>query len=189
MSAITNALGGLVSGLSGADYNAGKVGGYYNDAAGKLVDSTGSPAAQTFGAEEQAALKPQFKAQDQALSAKEAAMGITNSGAGKADFSNLQGAQSATLAGTEAPLYSQALGEYGNIEGQGAGAQAGAYNQSLATFYNMLSQYTGGQGNVAQPAPVPSDANPYSGIPTSSASSNPYGTDGGDGMGVFYGAS
>jgi len=180
VSAITNALGGLVKDFSGAGYNAGQVGDYYSQAAGNLVNATGSPAATTFGNEEAAALKPQFKQQDQTLADKEAAMGITQSGAAKADFSDLQNGQSATLAGAIAPLYQSAIGEYGNIEGQGAGAQAGAYNSSLQQFYQMLQQYTSPNGqnppNAQIPTSSPADSNPYAGIPTPSGAAYDYGS-------------
>ena len=108
---------------------ASNVQGYYSGAANNLVNAYGSPAATTFGNEETAALQPQFTLQDQQLAASNAAQGITNSGSAKYNNSNLAGQQSAVLAGSIAPLYQQALGEYGNIESAGAGAEAGAYDQ------------------------------------------------------------
>ena len=161
MGFIANALGGIIKGISGAGYNADQAGQYYQGAYGnaenKLINSTGSPAATTFGNLQNAALQPMFNAQDENLAAKEAAMGITNSGAAASDFGNLQSNQSATLAGAMAPLYSQALGQYGNLVSGGAagqaGAQTGAYNQSISDFYNALGQAGGAAAGVP---PMPS---------------------------------
>lgn len=144
---VSNALGGLMGWLSGADYNSNKVGDFYNQALAKLLNATGSPAAQQFGAEEKASLQPMFDQQDKALAAKEAAMGITNSGAAKADYSDLTGNQSRTLAGAVAPLYQEALGSYGSLVGAMPGAQAGAYQQALTNFQNAVEMAaTGGFG-------------------------------------------
>lgn len=147
MSFITNTLGGLIGDLSGATYDANNTGSYYQNAMNQLVNSTGSPAAQQFGAEESASLKPLFNQQDQNLAAKEAAMGITNSGAAKNDFSNLTAQQSATLAGAVAPLYQSAIGSYGSLAGEGAGAQSSAYQHALDQFYNSLQMAGAGSSN------------------------------------------
>lgn len=160
MGFIANLLGGLVKDVSGAGYNANQAGGYYQGAYGpaedKLVNSTGSPAATTFGNLQQAALQPRFNQQNQNLAAREAAMGITHSGAANNDFSQLAADQSSTLAGALAPLYSQALGQYGNLLSGGAagqaGAQTGAYNQSLSDFYGALGA-AGGAGGGVPPLP------------------------------------
>ena len=132
-------MSGLISGLAGAGGAANRTGGYYQNAMNNEVNATGSPAAQQFAAQEQASLQPQFNTQDQTLAAKEAAMGITNSGAAKADYGNLAAGQAATLAGVEAPLYSQALGQYGQINAAMPGAQNNAYQQAIQNFYTAVS--------------------------------------------------
>jgi hypothetical protein len=148
---IANLLGGLVKDISGAGYNANQAGGYYQGAYGpaeqQLINSTGSPAATTFGNLQEAALQPRFNRENQNLAAREAAMGITHSGAANSDFSQLAADQSGVLSGALAPLYSQALGQYGNLLSGGAagqaGAQTGAYNQSLNDFYGALGAAAG----------------------------------------------
>lgn len=154
---VSNTLGGLMGILSGADYAANNTGNYYNEALAKLLNSTGSPAAKQFAAEQQAALQPEFKQQDQGLAAKEAAMGITNSGAAKADFSNLGASQAATLAGVTAPLYQSAIGQYGNIVGAEPGAQSGAYSDAMNRFYSALETAATGMPSM----PQQSSQNPY----------------------------
>lgn len=174
------ALSSVVDFLSGGSTSANKAnnyytnaansaGGYYGTALNNIVNSTGtgSPAATTFGNEEMAALQPKFNQQDQQLGAKEAAMGIGSSGAGKADFSQLGADQSATLAGLIAPLYSQSLGAYNQgqlgqagaqsgIAGQGAGAANNAYGQALNNFYGAASAAGGAYGEGG------GSSNPYS---------------------------
>jgi hypothetical protein len=144
MSFLSDALGGLVSGISGANYNAGQVGDFYNNAANKIVNASGSPAATTFVKEQNAALQPQFQQQDAELAAQEAAQGVTGSGQSKAAYGALGSGQAAALAGADAPLYSQALGAYDSTVQGGAGAQSTAYGQSLSDFYNALSSFTPG---------------------------------------------
>jgi hypothetical protein len=141
----------IVGFLSGANQNANQAGSYYSGAYGnaenQLVNSTGSPAAKTFGNLQQAALQPMFNQQTQSLADKEAAMGITHSGAANSDFSQLAAGQSGVLSGALAPLYSQALGQYGNLLSGGAagqaGAQTGAYGQSINDFYSAVSDAAG----------------------------------------------
>ncbi len=141
----------IVGFLSGANQNANQAGSYYSGAYGnaenQLVNSTGSPAATTFGNLQQAALQPRFNQQNQNLAAREAAMGITNSGAANSDFSQLAADQSGVLSGALAPLYQQALGQYGNLLSGGAagqaGAQTGAYGQSINDFYSAVSDAFG----------------------------------------------
>lgn len=171
MSFVKKALHGVIDFLSGASQNANDVGNYYNDALGRLLSSTGSPAAKQFGQEEQASLQPMFDQQDQALAAKEAAMGITNSGAAKADFSNLKGDQARALAGAVAPLYQSAIGAYGNIDAAMPGAQAGAYQSALNNFYNAVQTFaTGvpGTRNSQSTAQNPYAVDPYSVVPGAS---------------------
>ncbi len=108
-----------------------------------IVNSTGSPAAEQFGKQMQASDQAMFKQQNQNLAAKESAMGITSSGAAKADFTDLAAQQSGVLAGQVAPLYLDALNQYGNIAGQGAAAESGGYNSAhqaaLDQFYKSLN--------------------------------------------------
>jgi hypothetical protein len=191
------ALGQAVDFLSGASTSANKAnnystnaansaGQYYQSALGNLVNSTGagSPAAQTFGAQEQAALQPMFQQQQQQLAGREAAMGIGSSGAGRNDFSQLGADQSATLAGAIAPLYSQALGQYGQgvlnqageqsqIAGQGAGAAQNAYGNAINQFYGAAEQAgSGGFPGFRQQATTQTNpGNPYGDV--SPSYSNP----------------
>lgn len=183
---VENTLGGIIDTLSGANHSASKVGNYYNDAMSKLLNSTGSPAAQEFGAEEKASLQPMFDQQNQALAAKEAAMGITNSGAAKADYSNLQADQSRALAGAVAPLYSSAIGSYGNIAGAMPGAQSGAYQNAIDNFYNSVQMAaTGVPGqrstqSIGQQSPygvVPGASATPGAIDVSGMPTNPYAPD------------
>lgn len=146
MSFITNALNGLIGDLSGSNYNANQVGNYYSNAMGDLVGAAGSPAAQQFGQEESQALQPLFTQQNNNLAAKEAATGTTNSGAAKNDFGQLSADQASVLARAIAPLYQTALGQYGNIAGQGAGAKARQYGQSLQDFMSAASSAGAGAG-------------------------------------------
>lgn len=172
---VTVDLGQVVDFLSGASTSGNKANNnytnaadqsqsYYGTALNNLINSTGSPAAQTFGAEQQAALQPRFNQQQQQLTASNAAQGITNSGSGNYNNQQLAADQSATLAGAIAPLYSQALGQYGNILGQGAGVQSNlvgqgaaannaAYGQAIQDFYSAASTAATG---------IPS-SNPYAG--------------------------
>jgi hypothetical protein len=186
MSFISNILGGLQGLLSGGDYQANKTGTFYQNAMDQLVNSTGSPAAQTFGKEYQASMQPMFDKQNQSLAAKEASMGITNSGAAKADFQDLGGQQSASLAAGVAPLYQTAIGEYGNLAGQGAGAQNSAYGQAISNFQNMALMAAGApptskaasstaQGNIDPQTGQPLDAGKAAPLDsTYSANYNPY---------------
>ena len=171
--AVGNILHGIVDTLSGASASANQAGGYYQDAMGRLISATGSPAAQTFGREEAAALQPQFNQQDQGLAAKEAAMGITNSGAAKADFSNLKADQSATLAGSIAPLYQSAIGQYGNIDAAMPGAQQAAYQDAVNNFYNSVQMAATGVPGGRQTSAVGQSpygtTPPYSSLPGGAA--------------------
>ena len=177
-------LSSLVGFLSGAPQQAqnsnqqfqnasNESGGYYGTALNNLVNSTGSgsPAAATFGAEQQAALQPKFDQQNQQLTASNAAQGIGSSGSGLYNNGQLAADQSATLAGAIAPLYSTALQQYGQgnlnqaaqqsgLVGQGAGAANQAYGQSIQDFYGAAE--TAGTGIPA------GNTNPYSGQSTSS---------------------
>lgn len=136
---------GIIASLSGAPGAATTAGNYYQNAANQIVSSTGSPAAQDFIGEQNAALQPQFQTQDQALKAQLAAQGITGSGAAKQGFGNLINNQQSTIAGVDAPLYSQALGQYGSIIGQEPGAQNSAYQNAIQQFYQAIQ----GAGSLA----------------------------------------
>lgn len=130
---------GLISGLAGAGGAANTAGSYYQNALGQLINSTGSPAASTFGAEEIAGLQPGFKQQDQNLIGTENALGIANSGAAKANLTDLAAGQSSAEAQGIAPLYSQAEQQYGNILGQEPGAQNQAYQGAINQFLQSIS--------------------------------------------------
>lgn len=136
--------GGGASGGSGAMPQAGDIGGFYQNALKQVPQIT----ADEIGSEK-AALQPLFDQQTQGLSAKEAAMGITNSGAAKADFSDLGGQQAAALASAISPLYQQRMGIQGSILGAMPGAQTGAYGNALQQYYNSqqgLGSFLGGLG-------------------------------------------
>jgi hypothetical protein len=90
-------------------------------------------------------MAPQFRQQDQSLLAGLNATGIANSGAAKADTSDLAGQQSAALAAGVAPLYQNALSQYGSIIGQMPGAQVGAYNNAIEQGYQGIQ----GLGSLA----------------------------------------
>lgn len=164
-------------------------GGYYTDALNKLISSTGSgsPAAQTFGAEQQAALQPMFQQQRDQLAGSNAAQGITNSGSGSYNNTQLSADQGATLANAIAPLYSQALGQYGNIAGQQAGTQSGlvgqgataannSYGQAIQDFYGAASTAATGlpiSGGGSSPG-LPAAYTNYAQGSTNPYYSNPY---------------
>lgn len=91
------------------------------------------------GAEQSAALRPQFAQQATTLNAQLAAQGLAPSGAGRAAMGNLGGQQAAALANVTAPLYQQALGQYGSIIGQMPGAEFGAYQNAQQQFMNEVA--------------------------------------------------
>jgi len=131
---------GLVAGLAGAGGAADQAGSYYTDALNKLVNQYGSPAADTFSKEFISSLQPGFKQQQQGLIGQENALGIANSGAAKANLSSLYGNQSASEAQGVAPLYQEALGQYGSLLSQEPGAQNTAYANAIQNFYQALQQ-------------------------------------------------
>lgn len=147
----------IVGWLSGAPGAANNAGGYYNTAMNNDVNSTGtgSPLATTFGNQEAAALQPRFDQQNQALAAKEAAMGITSSGAAKADYTQLGADQAATLTGSIAPLYSNAESQYGAINAAMPGAQNNAYQNAIQNFYQGVSDASSLAAGVPASAPKP----------------------------------
>lgn len=134
-------MSGIIGWLAGAPSAASTAGGYYQNAANEIANmyGTGSPAAQTFSGEEMAALRPQFQQQNQQMLGQLAATGLGGSGAGRATMGDVTADQSATLAQNVAPLYSQALSQYGNIIGAMPGAQESAYQGAISDFYNALS--------------------------------------------------
>ena len=146
------AFSNLLAWLSGANGAAGQAGSYYDTAYNQAVGTGSGSLASTFGGEEKAALQPAFQAQDQQLAGKEASMGITNSGAAKADFGNLASNQSSTIAGALAPFYQQAESIGGNILAQKPGAQNQAYNQANQQFMQAASDAAAAAGGIP---PVP----------------------------------
>ena len=164
-------MSGIIAGLAGAGGAAANTGSYYQNAMSNDLSATGSPAAQQFGQSEMQALQPQFNQQDSQLAAKESAMGITNSGAAKADYGNLAADQAAILAGKEGGLYSQALGNYGQINAAMPGAQNNAYQQAIQNFYTGISD----AGSMAAGLPPMGQPQPAGGALYSGASSGGYG--------------
>ena len=142
---------GLIPGLAGAGGAANTAGGFYNTAGNNVVNAYGSPAANMFSKEYISSLQPGFQQQQQGLLGDLAAHGITNSGAAKADLTNLYTGESGAEAAGIAPLYSQALGQYGSIQQAGAGAQTQAYQNAVNQFYQALedagNDVTGGSSN------------------------------------------
>ena len=151
MSFISNLVGGLVGDLSGANYDANQTGTYYQNALNQFGPG-GTAAADKFIPLESAALAPEFAQQNESLKAGLAASGITDSGAAKADFSDLAGEQSAALAGATAPLFQTALSGYSNTLSSEPGAQSEAYGNAINQFYSALKTAATG---------VPSQATPY----------------------------
>jgi hypothetical protein len=171
---------GLLNALSGGNQAGSAASGQYQQAANQsnkgyqnaeaqLVSSTGSPAAQTFEAEENAALQPQFRQQDANLAASNAAQGITDSGSGNFNGQELAGQQSGAIASADAPLFSEALQQYGNMLSEGAGANssllgqgAGAYNTADANANNSLIDAGQDIGSAIAGIPPTGSPNPQS---------------------------
>lgn len=139
-------MSGLIAGLSGAGGAANATGGYYNSAMQNLINATGSPAAQTFGRLQLAAERPAFQSSNDALAAQQAAMGLGGSGEGRALGGSVASNEAATSAGALAPLYSEALQGYSNIDAAMPGAQSAAYNQAIQDFYSALGSGAQGAG-------------------------------------------
>jgi len=159
---------------------AGQVGQYFQNAGNQILGSVTGPVGQSFLADQNAALQPQFAQNAQQLAAKEAAMGITNSGAAKADFSNLGAQQASVLAGADAPLYAQALGAFDTNATSGAGAQGNAYmtgvnqvDQGIAGLANAAGMMFGAPGVGS----LVGGGNPYSSVADQVSANNgdPYG--------------
>ena len=164
-------MSGLIAGLAGAGGAASTTGGYYQGAANDIVNATGSPAAATFTRLLNRSLQPQFAAQNAQTNAGLAAQGITNSGQGRSDFGNTMATQSGQIAGADAPLYSQALGEYGNIIGAMPGAQVNSYQDAINNFYQALSA-AGSAAAGVPPTGLSGSPGPASGGPYNSGSWN-----------------
>ena len=141
-------MGGLIAMLSGAPQAASTAGGYYQGAANEIANEYGSPAATQFVHEQNAALRPEFQQQSDALTSQLAGQGIASSGAGRAAFGNLAANQAATLAGAAAPLYQQGLGQYGQIIGDMPQAQTSAYQGSIQDFYGALQSAAAAAGGM-----------------------------------------
>lgn len=131
-------MSGIIASLAGAPQQASAYGSYYQNAANEISNQYGSPAAQMFSKEQAAALRPQFANQQALLTSGLAAQGIAPSGAGRAAFGQLGADQAATLAGATAPLYQQALGQYGNIIGAMPGSQVQGYQGAINDFYQAV---------------------------------------------------
>lgn len=162
-------MSGLISGLAGAGGAANNAGSYYQNALGQVPQITQGDINQ-----ETAQFTPIFNQQDQQLGAKEAAMGITGSGAANADFGTLGSGQAASLAGAISPLYQQRLGIQGGILSQEPGAQEGAYNNAISQFYTGVSDL-GQMAAGLPPTSQPSDYNPYANPYTAPGQTGEYG--------------
>lgn len=147
---------GSMGGSQAPGQDASTVGGYYQSALNQVPQVT----AQDIALEKQS-LQPQFDQQDASLAAKEASMGISNSGAARADFGDLAGAQAGALAGAISPLYQQQLGIQGGILGAQPGAQSGAYANGQQNYYNAMQGYGGLLGSLSNNRTQP-NSNPYS---------------------------
>lgn len=131
-------MGGLIGWLAGAPQQASNAQSYYQNAANQMVNAYGSPAAQTFSREYMGAMQPQFQQLNQQTLDTEAATGLGGSGAGRAMMGDTTANEAASLAQGVAPMYQQALGQYGNIMEAMPGAQEQAYQGAISDFYNML---------------------------------------------------
>lgn len=129
----------LIGGLAGAGTAANNAGSYYNDAMQREIDAAGSPAAKDFARLQMAQLRPEFNTQNAQLASTEAAQGLVGSGQGRALGGNVASNQASTLAGVTAPLYQQALNQYGQINAEEPGAQNQAYAAAIQQFYQALS--------------------------------------------------
>jgi hypothetical protein len=134
--------------LAGAPQAASTAGGFYSDAAKQIANEYGSPAANQFAAMQMGATQPDFQKYIDQAAAQAAAMGITGSGAGRANLGNVTAQQSAALAGSIAPLYQQGLQDYSSIINQMPGAQAGAYNQSITDLMNAIQMGAAAAGGM-----------------------------------------
>jgi hypothetical protein len=133
-------MGGIVGDIFGAPQAASNAEGYYQNAANDVQGLYSGPGAQDYVEMQNRALQPQFRTQDQDLTDFQAAQGTTGSGASRADFSTLGAAQSAALAGADAPLYAQGMAEQAGIYGQMPGAQENAYQTAVAQGYQALDE-------------------------------------------------
>lgn len=164
-------MGGLVGWLAGAPQQASTYGSYYQNAANEIANQYGSPAAQMFGKEQAASLRPQFQMQQDQLTGALAGQGIAHSGAGRAAFGNLAADQASTLAGAVAPLYQQGEQQYGGIIGAMPGAEVQGYQGAISDFYQALqaagsaaAMFSGGGGGGAPtPGAVAGAANQAAG--------------------------
>lgn len=141
-------MSGILASIAGAPQAASNAQGYYQNAADMIATQTGSPEAQIFSKEQMAALRPMFAQQDAELTAQNAAQGTGTSGAGRYNFGNLAGQQSATMAGAVAPLYSQAESQYGNIIGAMPGAQQSAYQNSVDQLLQAIQTGASAAGGM-----------------------------------------
>jgi hypothetical protein len=173
-------MGGVLSWLSGAQGAAGNAGQYYTNAENQLVNAYGSPAAQLFGKEQLAAEQPGFQSALQSGIGAEAAAGLLGSGQGQQSLNQVISNQGATQAAALAPLYQQALSQYGNIVAQQPGAQLGAYNNAInstiqgigdiGSFFGLGVPGLGGSSSSSVPGAT-GDSN----VTLGNLPSNPYG--------------
>lgn len=143
-------MSGIIGWLAGAPQAASTAGGYYQTAANQLATEYGSPAAQMFSKEYMGAMQPQMEQLNQQGLGQLAATGLGGSGAGRATMGDITAQEAGSLASGVAPMYQQALQQYGNIIGAMPGAQEGAYQGAVQDFYGAL------QSGAAAAAGVPS---------------------------------
>ena len=162
-------MSGLIAGLAGAPQAASVTQGFYGQALNNDVNAAGSPAAADFAKLQAASLRPQFAAQDAQLGAQSAAQGLVGSGEGRALGGSVASNQASTLAGVTAPLYQQALGNYGQVNAEMPGAETQSYNDAISQFEQAVASgasafgggFGGGGGAPAGGATAP--PNPYYG--------------------------
>lgn len=131
-------MSGIIASLAGAPQAASTAGGFYSGAANQVANEYGSPAANMFSQMEMAKLQPDFQSMINQAAGQAAAMGITGSGAGRANLGNVAAQNAGTLAGAVSPLYQQGLQDYAGIIGAMPGAQTQAYQNSIQDFYQAV---------------------------------------------------
>lgn len=167
-------MSGLIAGLAGAGGAANQAGSYYTNAMNNEVNAAGSPAATDFARLQMAQLRPEISAQNNQLLGQLAATGLAGSGAGRSLGGQVASNEASTLAGVTAPLYSEALNQYGAINAAEPGAQADAYNQAIQSLYSGIGGLGSAVGYGLGPGWLSKLINPGSGGSPDSAGPNGY---------------
>ena len=155
--------------LAGAPGAASQADSYYQQAINQAQGLGSGSLGKTIVSEQNAALQPQFRTQDQQLGASLASQGITNSGAAKAAYGNLAGNQSGVIAGADAPVFQTAEGVAGNLIGQVPGAETSAYQAAIQQFMQAASDAAAAAAGVPPVGQAQPDYN-QNGIPGFSTS-------------------